>query len=266
MHDSHSPPADDLVELELHGPVALLRLNRPAVHNVVSSATIERLEEHLATLDECSEVVVLVLTGAGEKTFCAGSDLDEITRLEDASAARPWMRRMQRILDRLQSGPRAVLAALNGSAYGGGCELLTACHLRLAPDTAHFSFRHAALGLTTGWGGGGRLFRQLGRSRALRLLLTADTVDAAAAFELGLIDRVLPRHQVLAETFEMAERIAANNPASLRGFLRLSDAVESLPGGETIELENELFHELFEGDFFRRRAADWRRARQESRS
>ena len=264
MSDSASP-STDLVELELHGPIALLRLNRPAVHNVVSSATIQRLEERLATLDEPSEVVVLILTGAGEKTFCAGSDLDEITRLADASAALPWMRRMQKLLDRLSSGPQVVLAALNGSAYGGGCELLTACHLRLAPDTAHFSFRQAALGLMTGWGGGGRLFRQIGRSRALRLLLTADTVDARTALELGLIDRVLPREQVREEAFEMARRIAANNPASLRGFLRLADTTETRPGEDVIEVENELFRELFEGDFFRRRAAEWR-ARRNPRS
>lgn len=265
MTDFTSSHSTDLIELELHGPVALLRLNRPAVHNVVSSATIQRFEEHLATLDEHAEIVALILTGAGEETFCAGSDLAEITQLEKASDALPWMRRMQRILERLQSGPRVVLAALNGGAYGGGCELITACHLRLAPDTARFSFRHAALGLVTGWGGGGRLFRQIGRAGALRLLLTAETIDAPTALDLGLIDRVFPRAEVLGEAFEMAERMAANNPASLRGFLRLADEVEVRPGTTVIELESELFQELLEGEFFRRRAAEWQ-ARRKPRS
>ncbi len=119
----------DDARLEVDGAVAVLRLTRPRVHNVVRMATIDRLETLLTRLDGMGEVRVVVLTGSGN-SFCAGSDLAELSELTDREQGLTMSPRMHRILDRLDSGPQVVLGALNGGAYGGGCELITACHLR----------------------------------------------------------------------------------------------------------------------------------------
>lgn len=259
---SEPRPGDDHAELELFGAVAVLRLTRPEVHNVVAMATIDRLEQLLDQLDADPEVRVLVLTGRGVKSFCAGSDLADLAPLVDGSAeqraaALDMSPRMSAILDRLEAGPRVTIAALVGSAYGGGCELLTACHLRVAGQGIHFSFRQAAMGVSTGWGGGVRLFRLVGRSRALRLLLTADTVDTDEALRIGLVDFLVPQDQVLDEALALAERIAGNAPASIAAFLELARAADQSP--ETARaVEERSFGELWQGEAFWQQVATWR--------
>ncbi len=246
-------------ELEHHGEVAVLRLCRPEVHNVVRTATIQCLEDLLAQLDSTPEVRVLVLTGRGDKSFCAGSDLRELSELVDRPKGLEMSPRMARILDRLEKGPQVVIGALNGSAYGGGCELMTACHLRLAASTARFSFRQAALGLTTGWGGGLRLFRLLGRSAALRLLLTADTITATQARDMGLVDFLVPQEEVQSAALGLARRIAANQPTSLRGFLALAEAASSQSREPAEAVERQLFAERWHGETFWQQVDAWKR-------
>ena len=242
--------------------MAVLRLTRPEVHNVVGLATINRLEALLDQLDADLEVRVLVLTGRGVKSFCAGSDLTDLVPLVDGGTAQrasalEMSPRMSAILDRLEAGPRVTVAALAGSAYGGGCELLTACHLRVAGQGIRFSFRQAAMGVSTGWGGGERLFRLVGRSRALRLLLTADTLEADEALRIGLVDFLVPQDQVLDEALALAERIANNAPEAIAAFLELARAVEESPGTAR-EIESRLFAELWQGETFWQRVASWR--------
>lgn len=252
------------VELEHRGAVAVLRLCRPQVHNVVRMATIQGLEDLLAHLDGTPEVRVLVLTGQGDRTFCAGSDLQELSELVDRPKGLEMSPRMHRILDRLDRGPQVVLGAINGSAYGGGCELMTACHLRLAASTARFSFRQAALGLTTGWGGGLRLFRLVGRSAALRLLLTADTITAPQALDLGLVDFLLPQEEVLSAALSLGQRIADNQPTSLRGFLALAEAAAGQSRESAEAVERQLFAERWHGETFWRQVEAWRRRKGQS--
>lgn len=252
---------DDDVRLEVDGSIAVLRLNRPRVHNVVRLATIGRLESLLAHLDRLPEVRVLLLTGSGEQTFCAGSDLAELAGLEDRRAGLDMSPRMHRVLDRLEAGPQVVIGALNGSAYGGGCELLTACHLRIAAATARFSFRQASLGLTTGWGGGLRLFRLVGRSHALRLLLSAATVEAEEARRIGLVDFLAPPREVFAQSMELAREIAANEATSLQGFLTLAAIADDPSHDDAPALERQLFAERWSGDAFWHHVEAWQRRR-----
>ena len=121
-----------------------------------------------------------------------------------------------------------MIAAVNGDVLGGGCEVLVACHLRLAVGSARFSFRQAAMGVVTGWGGGVRVLRLLGRSRAQRLLLTAEVIDAAEARRIGLVDGVVEEPgRLMDEAFELARRIAANAPESIAAFLELARTYES---------------------------------------
>ena len=250
------------VQFELRGSAAVLRLARPEVHNAVNRAVISRLEECLEELDEHPEVTGLVLTGAGTRSFCAGSDLDELASMEepgpqDAEA----VLRMEGILDRLASGPQVSVAALNGSAFGGGCELMSACHLRIASASARFSLRQTAMGLTPGWGGGARLFRRLGRSAALRLFLTADTIDAEEAHRLGLVDLLVPPEDVLPESLRLIERISANGPEAIRGILALAEAMETESPQEIRAVERRLFTDSFGNDHFRGRLESWRARR-----
>jgi enoyl-CoA hydratase/carnithine racemase len=255
---SSSP--EDPVLLERRGGLALLTLNRPRVHNAVDRPMIRRLEQHLDTLDAHPEVRVVVLTGAGGRTFCAGSDLEEFTRPGARERGLEIVTRMQAVLDRLSTGPRVTLAALDGGAYGGGCELITACHLRFAGEGARFSFRQAAMGVTTGWGGGGRLFRLVGRSTALRLLLGAEVLDAAEAHRLGLVDFLLPAGEALDSALAFAERILANGREAITGFLELADAAHRSPA-EVLELERRLFVERYGGERFWGEVERWKARR-----
>jgi len=250
------------VELELDPPVATLRLSRPARHNAIDGATMERLEEHLDTIEADDDVRVLIFTATGSRTFCAGGDLDYFSGLESREEGLAMSRRMQVLLDRLYRGPRPVIGAINGDAWGGGCELVTACHLRLAADNARFGFRQAAMGVVTGWGGGMRLFRLVGRAAALELLLTAEAVDATVARRLGLVDRVVPAAGLMDEAHELARRIAKNAPGSIRGFLELARAAQELPPAEARELETRLFGELWGEEHFQAKLAERRKERQ----
>ncbi|MEM7586201.1 MAG: enoyl-CoA hydratase/isomerase family protein [Acidobacteriota bacterium] len=249
--------ASEPLILEQRGSVALLVLNRPAVHNAVNAAMMKRLEQALETLERWQPRVVIV-TGAGERSFCAGADLGDIARHPEPRYGREMSRRMKVVLSRLADGPRPVIAAVNGNTLGGGCEVLLACHLRIAVASARFGFRQAAMGVVTGWGGMRRALRLLGRGPALRLLLTAETIDAAEAQRLGLVDGLVERpDQLMEEALSLAQRIAANAEGSVAAFLELARVYE-LDGPEaTDERETERFSELWSSAHFRRRVAEW---------
>ncbi len=247
----------DPVTFTPRGPVGIFCLNRPDVHNAVDAQVIGSLETWLDRIEADPGLRVVVLTGAGSKTFCAGGDLAYFATLTSSDAGMAMSRRMQALLARLATGPRPVIAAINGDAWGGGCEILTACHLRIAAAGARFGFRQAAMGVITGWGGGARLFRLVGRSQALRLLLTAATFDAEEALRIGFIDRVVAAAELSAAVLALAEQIAANAPASVRAFLRLAELVESADPVTLSEAETQLFGECWTGDHFRQKVAAW---------
>lgn len=253
------------VLLEKNGAVAVVRLNRPEVHNAVDAAVIEGLEDAVDSIEDDPEVRAVVLTGAGERTFCAGGDLAYFEHLPTGGDAVAMSRRVQAVLGRLEDGPRPVIAALAGDVLGGGCEIALACHLRIAGEGVRFSFRPAELGIVTGWGGGRRLFRLVGRSAALRLFLLAETVPSDEALRLGLVDRVVPRGLVVEKAVAWGDRIADVSPASVRAFLELDRTLRNRPH-EAAEVETRLFGELWDGEDFRRSHDDWLRRRRESRS
>jgi enoyl-CoA hydratase/carnithine racemase len=244
------------VTFDADGAVGVITLDRPEVHNAVDDAVMEALEAIVDDVDRRPDLRVLILTGAG-RSFCAGGDLKYFARLESREDGRAMSRRMSAVLRRLSDGPRPVIAAVNGNALGGGCELLLACHLRIAAPGARFSFRQAAMGVVTGWGGGVRLLRLLGKSRALRLLLTADVVDAAEARRIGLIDCVAEDPGLMDEAMDLARRIAANAPESIAAFLELARTWESAGGAAAERREAELFEQGWVGEHFRRKVAEW---------
>ena len=238
--------------LNISGPVATLTLNRPHVHNAVSLEMMDLFEAHLDTIEGDKDIRVVVITGCGEKTFCAGGDLGDFATLTTREACLKMSTQMQNILQRLYDGPRVVIAAVNGQALGGGCEILTACHFRIAASHARFAFRQAANGLSTGWGGGERLLQRLREADALRLLLTAETINAEAALRIGLVDEIVSA-DALVETVEaLSEKILANSSTAVASFLELARAVRNNPAGSGSELETNLFADNWVGEDFRK--------------
>jgi enoyl-CoA hydratase/carnithine racemase len=242
----------DVVTFEIQPGTGVIRLNRPDVHNVVDEAVMVRLESILDRVESDQEVRAVVLTGAGEETFCAGGDLRYFAALRTREEGLRMSRRMQAILDRLWAGPRVVIAAVNGQALGGGGEMLTACHFRVAATTATFAFRQAANGITTGWGGGARLFRLVGRSQALRLLLTAERIDAGEALRIGLVDRVVPSEELMSEAVDLARRVNQNPAGAIQAFLELARWIDRGDMEVAVERETELFGDRWVSEDFRR--------------
>ena len=159
---------------------------------------------------------------------------------------------MQAILDRIWNGDKVSIAAINGQALGGGCELLSVCHFRIAAEHAAFSYRQAQNGIITGWGGGSRLLRQLGRCQALRLLSTSETIDAAEALRIGLVDQIVSSDRLMDVCFELVDKIQQNSAMAVSAFLGIARAVElgDLDGAR--RLETEAFADLWIGDDFRK--------------
>lgn len=236
------------LEFDVQAHTGVIRLNRPTVHNTVDGEVIDALERILRSLRHRPELRFLILTGAGGETFCAGGDLNYFATLKTRARGMRMSRRMCAILDRLAAGPQVVIAAVNGRALGGGCEILTACHFRIAASTASFAFRQAANGLTTGWGGGIRLFQLVARTQALRLLVTAETLTAEEALRIGLVDRVVPPHQLLSAAEELVRAIDVNSPASVKAFLELATLANSGKNGRARELQ--LFGERWMSEDF----------------
>ena len=243
------------VTFETCDGIGVLRINRPEVHNAVDAAVMAGLERRLDEIER-RDLRALILTGAG-RSFCAGGDLRYFAGLETREQGAEMSRRMGDVLRRLAGGPLPVIAAINGDALGGGCEVLLACHLRIASETARFSFRQAAMGVVTGWGGGVRVLRLLGRSRALELLLTADRIDAAEDLRVGLVESVVAPERLMAEALGLARRIAGNAPESVAAFLDLARTYERDGGRAAERREAELFAQGWVGEHFRRKVTQW---------
>jgi len=177
--------------------------------------TLEELKTYFTAVQTDPETKVVIVTGAGEKAFVAGGDISVMVPL-DPMRARESARLAQSVLNLIEQGGKPVIAAVNGYALGGGCELAMACDIRLASETARFGQPEVNLGIIPGWAGTQRLPRLVGKGKALELLLTGDMIDAAEALRIGLANRVVPADQLLAEARTMAAKIAAKGQVAVR--------------------------------------------------
>jgi enoyl-CoA hydratase len=229
--------------VDVRDGVAFVTVNRPARLNALDATTVEELDAVFAELAEDASVRGVVLTGAGEKAFVAGADIEALARL-DAEGGRALSERGQRVFDRIEWLGKPVVAAVNGFALGGGCELALACHLRVASEQAALGTPEVKLGLICGYGGTQRLPRLVGRGRALELLLTGDRVDAAEALRIGLVNKVVPRERLLEEAEALVRRIAANGPLAVRATLEAVNGGLDRPLAEAQEGESALFGDV----------------------
>jgi enoyl-CoA hydratase len=201
--------------VEIDGAIATVTVNRPKVLNALNAATLAELGQAMRALQADDAVRVVVLTGAGEKAFVAGADITELATLTpDAGKARAELG--QRVFDLVERLGKPVIAAVNGFALGGGCELAMACTVRLAADTAKFGQPEVKLGLTPGFAGTQRLPRLVGKGRAMELVLGGGMIDAAEAFRIGLVNRVVPASALSDEARALAQAWAANAPMAMR--------------------------------------------------
>lgn len=205
----------DNLQLETADGIAVVTINRPRVMNALNAPTLRQLSEALGALEADEKIRVIILTGAGEKAFVAGGDIAAIAEYAPLQA-RDFARLAQSVLDAIERCPKPVIAAVNGFAVGGGCELAMACDLRLAADHARFGLPEVNLGILAGWAGTQRLPRLVGKGRALELLWTGDLIDAAEAHRIGLVNRVTAAGELLTTARELAGKIAAKGPVGVR--------------------------------------------------
>jgi enoyl-CoA hydratase len=229
---------------EVEDGVGLLTFNRPAVLNAVNAKTIAELGEVLTRVETDPSVRALVLTGAGEKAFVAGADIAAMTAMPPVEARR-FAELAHATLARLEALPIVTIAAVNGFALGGGCEIAMACDLVYAGEKARFGQPEVNLGLIPGWGGTQRLTRRVGIGRALEMNLTGDMVDAAKARDIGLVLEVLPQADLLAFAKSQAKKIAGKGPiatAMAKRCVRQGADADLRVG---CELERQAFAALF---------------------
>lgn len=228
------------VTIDRQAPLAILRLNRPERLNAVSRELIEDVIGALDALETDADVRAIVLTGAG-RAFCAGADLAE-RRTLDERAVMVHRKRVVALFARVARCETPLVAAVNGAAYGGGAELALLCDVILAAEEAVFRFPEVALGIIPGGGGCYTLVRAVGKYRAKELVLTARKVPAAEALALGLVSRVLPAGQLVAEARALATAIAENAPLAVRQAKRALDFAADHDFASSLAFETEAYH------------------------
>lgn len=246
----------DLVVLEQKGEIALLTLNRPRKLNALSYEMNDRLLLALDRIEQDRAVRAVILTGADERAFSAGGDIDEFAqsvRQGADVAVREFVRRGQAMTRRFETFPKPVIAAVNGIAFGGGCEITEAVHLAIASDRALFAKPEINLGMPPTFGGTQRLPRLAGRKRALELLLTGNSFSPERACELGLVNKVVPHDDLLPAAFEMAEEILRYSSLAAAGIIAAVTRGLNMTIDEGLGVESEQFarlvptHDLSEG-------------------
>jgi enoyl-CoA hydratase len=198
--------------------VAVITFNRPHVLNALNRAMLDELDRATTELGSDDAVRVLILTGAGDRAFVAGADIKELAA-QTAIAGREFALAGQRVFDRIERLGKPVIAAINGVALGGGCELAMACTLRMAADTARLGQPEINLGAIPGYAGTQRLARLVGKGRALEMMLTGAPITAAEAERIGLVNRVVPAAALMTDARALAARLAGNAPIATRYIL-----------------------------------------------
>jgi enoyl-CoA hydratase len=212
--------------VETRENVTIVTINRPDKLNALNDRTVEELDAAFTAIGIDPVARGVILTGAGEKAFVAGADIAELATQSPVDG-RERSLRGQRVLFRIERLGKPVVAAVNGFALGGGCELAMACHVRVASENAKLGTPEVKLGIMCGYAGTQRLPRLVGKGRALEMLLTGEMVDAAEALRIGLVNRVVPREKLLAEAEGLLRKMLANGPVSLRFTLdAVTDGLE----------------------------------------
>jgi enoyl-CoA hydratase len=222
--------------LEINGPAAIVKINRPDKLNALDIKTMAELKAVFSELQSRDEVRGIIVTGSGEKAFIAGADISELNKL-DALGGKEFSYKGQEVFNLIQHSDKPVIAAVNGFALGGGCELALACHIRIASENAKFGQPEVNLGIIPGYGGTQRLTRLINPGRAMEMILTGDLIDAAEALRIGLVNKVYPLSELPDRAMELCNKIAAKGRDAVRLSINAINAAQevSLSEGQNLE-------------------------------
>jgi len=254
----------DAVLLETRDRIALITLNRPDKLNALNYDLIDRLMAALDTIETDASIGAVILTGAGERAFSAGADISEFSdsvKRGPNAAIRDFVRRGQAMTARLEASRKPVIAAVNGLAFGGGCEITEAVHLAIASDRAQFAKPEINLGMPPTFGGTQRLPRLAGRKRALELLLTGDPFSPAWAREIGLVNAIVPHDELLPAARELADRIMRHSPLAVGSIISAVTRGLNMAIGEGLQVESEQFAAMVPTSDLREGLAAWNERR-----
>jgi enoyl-CoA hydratase/carnithine racemase len=226
------------VVVQMKQNIAIITLNRPEVRNAINLEMVDGLNKVLDQMEHDPEVKVIIFTGSGEHAFISGGDLKQFHAAKTKEEALPMLVKVGDLLTRIQKLKKPTIAMINGTAVGGGCEFAASCDFRFASDHAKLGFVQISLHITTGWGGASRLIRKIGRTNALRLLLTGEVMGAEQAMACGFVDKVFPREILLEQTYAFAEKIANQPLEGIMAYMMMAhDYDEGLGLESSIEKE-----------------------------
>jgi len=228
------------VRTENKDGVLVLTIDRPKVLNALNAQTMEEIDSVFRAARKDDSVKAVIVTGGGEKAFVAGADITELAQ-KTPITGKETSERGQAILSFIERFPKPVIAAINGFALGGGCELALACHIRIASETAQIGLPEVTLGVIPGYGGTQRMVRLLGKGKALELICTGDRVRAEEAERIGLVNKVVPPDQLMAEAEKMARKIMSRGPLAVRAAIEAVMSGSEMPFEEGQFLEATLF-------------------------
>ena len=231
------------VRCQIAPPLARIVFDRPEVRNAIDRTSIDQFDAALNRIEGDRTLRCVILTGAGDQVFIAGGDLRDFENLRSREEVRAMSLNMQRVLARLEGLDIPVLCALNGNAYGGGCDIVLACDYCIAPKGSVLAFRQTAMGLSPGWGAATRLTRRIGRPRALWILATARSVEAEEALQIGLVQEIVDPTpgRALARAEEIGREIAQNAPLAVAACKRTILLAESMATSDSMQTETDLF-------------------------
>ena len=237
------------IEIKIENQIGWIKINREEKLNALNSSVLEELRENLINLRGNKKVLVLVITGSGNKAFVAGADIAEFSKHDKIKGLELAKKGQENVLDLIENFQKPIIAGINGYALGGGLELAMACHLRIAVNDAKMGLPEVSLGLIPGYGGTQRLTKLVGKTNAMEIILTGEMIDSKKALELKLVNKVVERKNLASSITELAKKIMKNSPNAVEKAIASINAAEKNQKG--FQVEKEKFSECFESKDFK---------------
>jgi enoyl-CoA hydratase len=237
----------NFIKIDINDYIATVTINRPEALNAMNKVVVAELKKAMEDCEENNNVGVIVITGSGDKAFVAGADIKSMQKMSGREALE-FSREGQEMTMIIENSPKPVIAAINGFALGGGCEIALACDMRIASENAKFSQPEVALGIIPGWGGTQRLPRLIGKGRAIEMITGSKMIDADEALRIGLVNHIVPLSELLDETYSLAKSIIKNGPTAVGAALKCIHMGYDKDLENGLDIELNAFTELFETD------------------